>query len=111
VRLGPLNYDRFLEFLPDRTPAEPRKAFFLLCQLVRLYAGPEFDFDVQLVLRAPDVPECELSDLGVGPRLGWNTWVRSAPHPRDADDPVFAGEEVTRLCAVIWSGVACHRFG
>jgi type VI secretion system protein ImpH len=98
VRLGPLSYARFLEFLPDRTQLETRKAFFLLCHLARLYAGPEFDFEVQPVLRAADVPECQLGEAdGVGARLGWNTWVRSGPHPRDAEDAVFGGEEVTQL--------------
>ena len=48
-------------------PARPRrrrrqrKAFFLLGHLARLYVGPELDFDVQLVLRAADVPECQLT--------------------------------------------------
>jgi type VI secretion system protein ImpH len=98
LRLGPLRYPRFRDLLPDRSPGPGPKAFFLLCQLVRLYAGPEFDFDVQLVLRAEDVPECRLEDGGgVGARLGWNTWVRTQAYPRDADDAVFAGEEVVVL--------------
>lgn len=98
IRIGPLSYAQFLEFLPDRAPSEARKAFFLLCHLTRLYVGPELDFDVQPVLRAADVPECQLGAAdGPGARLGWNTWIRSAPHPRDAEDAVFAGEEVTRL--------------
>jgi type VI secretion system protein ImpH len=98
VRLGPLGYARFLDFLPDRSPAAGRKEFFLVCHLVRLYAGPEFDFDVQLVLRAEEVPACRLADGdGPGPRLGWNTWVRSQAYPHDADDAAFAGEEVVRV--------------
>lgn len=98
LRVGPLAYAQFLEFLPDSTPAEPRKAFFLLCQLTRLYVGAEFDFDIQLVLRAADVPECQLTDGdGPGPRLGWNTWVRSQPYPCDADEPVFESQEGTQL--------------
>jgi type VI secretion system protein ImpH len=92
VRLGPLGYERFSEFLPDRAPVPRRKAFFLLVHLVRLYAGPEFDFDVQLVLKAEDVPACRLGEGGS--RLGWDTWVRTAPFPRDADDAVFEGEEL-----------------
>jgi type VI secretion system protein ImpH len=95
VRVGPLSYDRFLEFLPDKAPQRERKSFFLLCHLVRTYVGPEVDFDVQVVLRKEDVPECQLADgNGAGPRLGWNTWVRSAPYPRDAGDAVFDGDEV-----------------
>jgi type VI secretion system protein ImpH len=94
VRLGPLRFASFTSFMPDRAPIEVRKAFFLLSHLVRLYAGPEFDFEVQLVLQANDVPECELSDEGIGPRLGWNTWVRSLEFPHDAEEAVFLGEEI-----------------
>jgi type VI secretion system protein ImpH len=96
IRLGPLDAAAFTHFLPDRSPTSERKAFFLLTHLVRLYVGPEFDFEVQLVLKAEDVPECCLTDgLGIGPCLGWNTWLRSQPMQRDAEDAVFAGDEVT----------------
>jgi type VI secretion system protein ImpH len=98
VRLGPLGYGAFLDFLPDPAPVVARKAYFLLVHLVRLYAGLELDFDVQLVLKGGEVPECRLSDDGsVGARLGWNTWVRSVPCEADSDDAVFEGIEVFRL--------------
>jgi type VI secretion system protein ImpH len=98
LRVGPLRYPQFLEFLPDRSPVAARKTFFLLCHLVRMYVGPELDFDVQLVLAREDVPECRLGDDGgPGPRLGWNTWVRTAAYPHDAEDATFAGEEVVWL--------------
>jgi type VI secretion system protein ImpH len=99
LRLGPLSYAEFTEFLPDRSPLPERKAFFVLSHLTRLYAGPDLDFDVQLILRARDVPECQLDDRGGGaPRLGWNTWIRSRPMPRDAEDAVFDGADV------VWVG-------
>jgi type VI secretion system protein ImpH len=95
IYLGPLDYESFLEFLPDFAPVPARKTFFLLVHLVRIYAGLELDFDVQLALRADEVPECRLVDDGtVGARLGWNTWVRSLAFEGDADDAVFEGEEV-----------------
>jgi type VI secretion system protein ImpH len=94
VRLGPLDFATFDEFLPDRSPRPSRKAFFLLVHLVRLYAGPELDFDVQPVLRAKDVPECRLTEKDTGgPRLGWNTWIRSQAMSHDAADAVFEGKE------------------
>jgi type VI secretion system protein ImpH len=152
--LGPLSYEQFLEFLPDRSivgytqctshrpdgalrapcesaeqdgypgdakgvgslscrpsdsltapgstagkgdsrPLQPRKAFFLLSHLVRLYVGPELDFDVQLVLSSADVPRCRLdSQATIGPRLGWNTWLCNQRQNHDAEDAVFPGEEV-----------------
>jgi type VI secretion system protein ImpH len=89
LRLGPLRREQFDDLLPDRSPVPRRKTFFVLSHLARLYLGPDFDFDVQLVLRAADVPGSRLGEA----RLGWNTWVRTGPAPRDAEDPVFAGDD------------------
>ncbi|MCI0456391.1 MAG: type VI secretion system baseplate subunit TssG [Gemmataceae bacterium] len=91
IRLGPLSYERFVEFLPDRSPVPERKLIFLVAQLVRLYVGLEVDVDIQLILRAEDVPATKLGrpTLGMGSRLGWNTWSRSRPMRRDAADAVF----------------------
>ncbi len=91
IRLGPLPYARFLELLPDTTPVPQRKLIFLVAQLVRLYVGLEVDVDIQLVLQADEVPATKLGRPAAGPgsRLGWNTWSRSRPLRRDADDAVF----------------------
>jgi type VI secretion system protein ImpH len=63
-----------------------------MSQLTRLYAGPHYDFDVQPVLLADEVPWCQLDGAGAGPRLGWNTWLRNEPFAHDVDDAVFALE-------------------
>jgi type VI secretion system protein ImpH len=98
VRLGPLSYCQFVRLLPDRTPGPDRRAFFLLAQLVRFYVGPELDFDIQLVLRARDIPECRLSEgEAPGPRLGWNTWLVSQALDNDAGDAVFEGDQPGQL--------------
>jgi type VI secretion system protein ImpH len=98
VRLGPLAYRDYESFLPDRLPTSERKAFFLLSHLVRLYVGLDMDFDVQLVLRAAEVPACRLEvNGGLGPRLGWNTWLHCGSMPRDAEDTVFEGAELVWL--------------
>jgi type VI secretion system protein ImpH len=97
VRLGPLTYAQFEDLLPDPAPAAERKTFYLVAQLARLFAGPEYDFDVQLVLAGPEVPEAQLTDgEGAGPRLGWTVWLISGT-PADADDAVFDAEWVTVL--------------
>jgi predicted component of type VI protein secretion system len=44
-----------------------------------------------------DVPECEVTPIGSGSGLGWDSWLSSEPHPRDAADPVFEGIEVVRV--------------
>ena len=92
VRLGPLTYGQFRAFLPDRSRG---RAAFLLAHLVRLYVGPELDFDLQLVLEAGEVPQCQLPiGLDEGPVLGWNSWLSSAPPVEDADDAVFADSDL-----------------
>jgi type VI secretion system protein ImpH len=96
LRIGPLRRAQFDEFLPDRSPTGRRKALFLLIHLTRLFLGPELDFDVQIVLRAADVPPLSMKTggPGLGPRLGWNTWTCTHTVEQDADDPVFEGQEV-----------------
>jgi type VI secretion system protein ImpH len=97
VRLGPLKLAEFEEYLPDRSPVSRRKSLFLLAKMVRLYVGPELDFDVQLVLAAAETPACRLGGQGFGARLGWNTWVLSRSSERDADDASFTPDEFVFL--------------
>ncbi len=88
VRVGPLDYAGFRRFLPDGDRTRP------LCELVRAYAGPQWDFDLQPVLRAAEVPWCRLGGDGAdASRLGWNTWVRSRPLDHDASDAVFSWDK------------------
>jgi len=96
IRLGPLDYGRFVSFVPDQSPRPHRKEFFKLMHLVRLYVGPELKVDVQLVLRAREIPAGQMSSSRTdGPRLGWNCWLTSKPVQRDSEDAVFAGIERT----------------
>ena len=98
LRLGPLSYEEFVEFLPDRTPVARSKAFFLLSQLARLYVGPTLEFEVQLLLRGVEVPGCVLgSPSPPGSRLGWNTWLRSTVDRTCAEEAIFQGQEVFQL--------------
>ena len=106
IRLGPLRYAQFCEFFPDRSPRPKRKALFLLAHLVRLFVGPELDFDVQLVLHHEDVPPTQLSaDAEIGPRLGWSTWIQSTPSQRDAEDATINGEEVRWVSSTTEAGI------
>ncbi|MGH7200225.1 MAG: type VI secretion system baseplate subunit TssG [Planctomycetaceae bacterium] len=87
LRVGPLSYPQFRRFLPSGDRLRP------FAQLVRSYVGMEFDFDVQLVLQADEVPGCRLGGADAEPsRLGWNTWLTSRPFTDNAADAVFAGE-------------------
>jgi type VI secretion system protein ImpH len=87
IRFGPLGYREFCRFLPSGDALRP------VCQMVRSYVGPEFDFDVQPVLRAEEVPWCRLGgEEDPPPRLGWNTWIRSGALRQDVSDAVFSLE-------------------
>jgi type VI secretion system protein ImpH len=88
ICLGPLSYRQFESFTPAGANLVP------LAQLVRAYVGPEYDFDVQLVLRRDEVPSARLAAPGEAAtcRLGWNCWTFSQPFTHDADDAAFSCE-------------------
>src|SRR5262249_55111745 len=50
IRVGPLDFDRFREFLPEG------RAMAKLVELTRHLVGQAIAFDVQVFLKAPDVP-------------------------------------------------------
>jgi len=84
VRLGPMSYREFLEFLPGG------EALARLADLVRLYSGPALEFEVQPVLRRDEVPTARLGAAGGGKSmLTRNSWLASRPRTRDADEAVF----------------------
>ncbi len=84
VRLGPLRLEEYLEFLPTGS------AFAPLRSLIRFFAGDQFDFEVQLVLRRDEVPFCELgAETRAAPRLGWVSWMRWSPMRRDPEETVL----------------------
>jgi type VI secretion system protein ImpH len=93
IRLGPLNYAEFLEFWPDTSPAIQGKAVFLLSQLTRFYVGPNLDWDVQMIVKGGQVPDCQLTTNAPGPRLGWNTWLEPDPRQGNAEEATFTAEE------------------
>ncbi|MGH7336166.1 MAG: type VI secretion system baseplate subunit TssG [Myxococcota bacterium] len=82
VSVGPVDRKRFLALLPDGTD------FAALSSVVRLAAGVEFDFDVQIVLAAAEVPETRLGGADAA-QLGWTTWLRTEPFTDDARAAIF----------------------
>jgi type VI secretion system protein ImpH len=83
IALGPVDRERFLSLLPDK------QGFAALSSVVRLAAGPEFDFDVQIVLAAEHVPETRLCGAGGASQLGWTSWLRAEPFTEDARAAIF----------------------
>ena len=112
LALGPIGRDRFIALLPDGD------SFAALSSVVRLAAGVELDFEIQLILAAAEVPETRLGasraqraegerrpeasraqraegerrpeDAGDPPaQLGRTTWLRTQAFTEDARGAVF----------------------
>lgn len=86
LRLGPLAFREMTRFLPTQG-----SMFGPLAAVTRWLAGQEFDFDVQLVLKADEVRGCVLTTRAKHkPMLGWTTWLRTQPFEADDDQVVLA---------------------
>jgi type VI secretion system protein ImpH len=84
LRIGPLEMNEYLDFLPDG------RYFAPLAALVREFVGDHLAFEVQPVLRAGDVPELQLdSSREVPVRLGRTTWLRLNRCTADSEDAIF----------------------
>jgi len=81
--VGPLTFRQFEDLLPIHDGFTP------LCEVTRFYTGDEFDFDIQLVLRAIEVPASRISSRQ-GPRLGWTSWLRTRFFRHDDDQVVLS---------------------
>ncbi len=80
LRVGPLDRSRFDEFLPGG------RSHAAVAALARFYGHEQFEFEIQLVLDGDEVPGVRLGGPDADTRLGWTTWIRTAPRARDADE-------------------------
>ena len=84
IKLGPMPLERYQDFLPDGSAFKPMKA------LTRFFSNDEFDFEIQLILKSEDVPRLEVGAVdATAPRLGWVTWLKSAPLSRDPNETIL----------------------
>lgn len=84
IKLGPLKLAQYEQFMPGGT------AYSHLRTWARFFIGLECAVEVRLILLRDDVPACELTGgETAGPRLGWTTWMKSAPFTRDPDETTF----------------------
>jgi type VI secretion system protein ImpH len=74
IVIGPLGYDDYRRFMPGGD------SLGRLLAWVRSYAGLALDWDVRLVLEKKQRPPLR---LGGATRIGWSTWLASAPAQRD----------------------------
>lgn len=83
VRLGPMTFEKYQEFLPDGSAFEPLKA------LSRFFCGDDLDVEVQLVLKREEAPRFALGvEESAPPRLGWFSWMFTRPLDRDPDETI-----------------------
>lgn len=84
IRLGPMSFDRYREFLPGA------RASVELRSWLRLFANREFDFVIRLMLDRKEVPQMKLGSEGAeAPCLGLVSWMRNRPLDRDPDEATY----------------------
>jgi type VI secretion system protein ImpH len=88
IRIGPSDLEQFKDFVPGGTAYRPAT------ELLRFLVGLEFDFDLQLVIKAQAVPTCRLGASATGgPRLGWTSWLKTREFSQDDDQVVLLVRE------------------
>jgi type VI secretion system protein ImpH len=80
LTVGPLDRAGFDAFLPGGLAARA------LTKMLTMFTGLTLEYEVHIVLRAPDVDGVTLSEERHGGRLGWDSFLCTAPETRDRDD-------------------------
>jgi len=83
VRIGPMSLEELSALLPGD------QGFARLQAWIRTYHGQELDWEVQLVLRADEIPATQLGSVS---RLGYTSWLKTRPMACDAYDLVVQGQ-------------------
>jgi type VI secretion system protein ImpH len=84
LRLGPLSFERYQEFLPGARAHAELRAW------LRIYANREFDFVIRLVLERDEGPRMKLGEDGAAAsRLGLVSWVKNRALTRDPDEATY----------------------
>jgi type VI secretion system protein ImpH len=83
ICVGPLSWERFNSFLPGGTAIDE------LAALARHFVNQTMEFEVQLVLRADEVPWCGMATETDSPRLGLSSWLKTKEFENDAGDLVM----------------------
>lgn len=93
IVVGPLDRKQFTNLMPDHVSDFEQNDFELLTELIRLFVGPEMEFDVQMKLSTTEMPEPKfVDDDQAGMRLGWNSWLGQEHEASVVSDAVFCVE-------------------
>lgn len=86
IAIGPIGRNDIDDLLPDGDCTA------IIVDIVRLYCGIEFDYDINLRIKAGDVPAARLAagsgDSGAA-RLGLTSWILSSSSLEDRNDTAF----------------------
>jgi type VI secretion system protein ImpH len=85
VRIGPTTWAAMESLLPTS------KLLRKTNDLIRRLVGPEWDFDVQVLILADEVKGVR---LGGNCQLGWNSWLGQWNRPEPADEATFEINDV-----------------
>ena len=84
VQIGAIGLEKFKGFLPDGS------AHKAATNLIRFLAGEEFDFDLQLILAAREVPSCILTTRAKRrPQLGWTSYLKTQKFKQDDEQVIL----------------------
>jgi type VI secretion system protein ImpH len=84
IRLGPLGMERYCDFLPEAS------AYKALRAITRFFSNRCLEFELQLVLERAQTPGTELDFDAANPvRLGWVSWLKTAPLGIDPDETIL----------------------
>jgi type VI secretion system protein ImpH len=84
VIFGALKFTEFQAFLPNGTAYKAMKS------IIRFMVGEELDFDVQLKLRAKEVPGTILTTRAKRrPMLGWTSFLKTKPFKKDDEQVIL----------------------
>jgi type VI secretion system protein ImpH len=84
LKLGPLGFKQFQGFLPNGTAYKPVKA------ILRFMIGQDLDFDIQLKLKAKEVPSTILTTRAKRrPMLGWTSFLKTKPFQKDDEQVIL----------------------
>lgn len=79
IKIGPLNFNLFCDFLKNG------KAYKPLCDITKFYIGKVMDFSFNLVVLAKDVKKTKLDGKSF---LGWTSWLK-VKESKENDSQVF----------------------
>lgn len=84
VVLGALKFVEFQAFLPNGTAYKP------MLSIIRFMTGEELDFEVQLKLKAKEVPSTILTTRAKRrPMLGWTSFLKTKPFEQDDEQVIL----------------------